>query len=72
MAFPYDPPPSVIWSLRREQTAASCDMQVLPDGVLVRMLREGLPFIALSFATEADGRTCAEGERQRLTDAGWI
>jgi hypothetical protein len=71
LTFPLEPNPSKVWTLYRENTTASCDIQVVADGVLVRMLRDDVPYVAFSFATEEDGRMCAANERLRLLEDGW-
>ena len=51
--------------------ACERDLETQADGVTVRMFRDGVPFVAFQFASEQDGRACAEHERMRLLRDRW-
>ena len=39
--YPFDAQPSTLWTLRREEKVAACEVRFVPIGVEVRMLRNG-------------------------------
>ena len=39
--LPRDPHPTVLWTLRREGKIASCEVHLVPNGIELRVLRNG-------------------------------
>ena len=41
MPFPFDPSPTILWTLTDNQKLASCEVAFVPIGVQARVLRNG-------------------------------
>jgi hypothetical protein len=72
MPFPFDPSPSQLWSLTRDEKVASCEVRFVPNGVEVRVLRNGKRLFSRTFPSGEEALKEAEEERERMIIGGWI
>lgn len=72
MAFPFDPEPSTLWSLQRDDKLASCAVRFVPNGVEVKVVRNGNLLWSRIFENGDDALREAEEERERTVSEGWI
>jgi hypothetical protein len=71
MPFPFDPSPSTLWTLHRDGKVATCDVQFVPIGSEVRMLRNGSPLMSRIFESGEEALAWAEEKRQRMLGHDW-
>jgi hypothetical protein len=66
-----DPHPSILWTLHREGKIASCEVRFVPNGVDVRVLRNGTLLLSQVFPSGDEALAFAEAERERTLRSGW-
>ena len=71
MPFPFDPSPSTLWTLRRDGKVASCELQFVPNGTQVEMLRNGSPLMSRILESGDEALAWAEEERKRMLGDDW-
>jgi hypothetical protein len=72
MPFPFDPSPSTLWTLHRDGKVASCELQFVPNGNEVRMLRNGSLLMSQIFSSGSEALAWAKEERERMLAEGWL
>jgi hypothetical protein len=70
-AYPFDPHPSMLWTLHREGTSASCEVAFVPLGTEVRIFRNAALLMSRVFVSGGEALAWAEERRQRSLAAGW-
>ncbi len=70
-AYPFDPQPSTLWSLIREDRVAACEVRFVPNGVEVRVLRNGTLLLSQVFPSGDDALAFADAEKERMLASGW-
>jgi len=71
MPFPFDPAPTTLWTLTRDDKLASCEIRFVPIGVEARILRDGKLLHARTFPNGDDTLKWAEAERVEMLAKGW-
>ena len=72
MPFPFDPSPSVLWTLTREGKLAACEIAFVPNGVQATVLRNGQRLYSRVFPTGDETLEWVEQERNNHLATGWI
>jgi hypothetical protein len=71
MPFPFDPSPSTLWTLHRDEKTAAAEVRFVPAGVEIRVLRNGKRLFSRIFDNGDDALKEAEEERTRMIAQGW-
>jgi hypothetical protein len=71
MAFPLEQLPSLLWTLHRDGKVATCELQFVPNGNEVRMLRNGPLLMSRIFSSGDEALAWAEEERQQMLGDDW-
>jgi hypothetical protein len=69
--FPFDPSPTILWTLTDDEKLASCEVAFVPIGVQARVLRNGELLYSRIFTSGDEAVAWAEEERQKLLAQGW-
>jgi hypothetical protein len=64
--FPFDPDPSMLWSVQLDEKIAGCELRFVPIGVEVRIFRNGNLLMSRIFPNGDQALAWAEEERTRL------
>jgi hypothetical protein len=66
MPCPFDPSPSTRWTVHLGGKVASCEVQFVPLGNEVQILRNGSLLMSRIFGEGEEAQTWAKEERERL------
>jgi hypothetical protein len=69
--FPFDPSPTILWTLTDDEKLASCEVAFVPIRVQTRVLRNGELLYSRIFTSGDEAVAWAEEERQKLLAQGW-
>ena len=69
--FPFDPSPTILWTLTDDEKLASCEVAFVPIGVQARVLRNGELLYSRIFTSGDEAVAWAEEERKGHVAKGW-
>ena len=72
MPFPFDPAPSTLWILTRDDNLASCEVRFVPNGTGVKVLRNGTLLWSRIFENGDQALKEAEEKQERMVADGWL
>jgi hypothetical protein len=69
--LPFDPSPTIFWTLTNGEKLAFCEVAFVPHGVQAKVLRNGKLLYSRIFSTGDEAVAWVEEERQGHLAKGW-